>query len=174
MTWKQPSEIISELRNAQRTIEGRHRHRAQLKEIIRELSEKKKSETVGTDAYEEIEREIKEVEDEDALTTDATMAEFMRAWNQPWSEYQTHVRLLRLDVDAAKASLAPLIGKLDRVKQLVEKGAASEFETDEAASQVQLAEIQLRRAEELLKLYTDIETNEPKLNPDYQAPRGHD
>jgi thiol-disulfide isomerase/thioredoxin len=170
MTWKQPSEIISELKNAQRTIEGRLRHRAKLKEIIRELSEKKKSETVGSDAYEEIEREIKEVEDEDALTTDAAMDKYMRDWNQPWSEYQTHVRLLRLDVEAARESLAQVIRKRDRVEQLVKKRAASQFEAEEAESQFKLAEIQLRRAEALLKLYTDIETNEPKLNPDYKAP----
>ena len=65
----------------------------------------------------------------------------------------------------------PLIRKHDQVQRLVREGCwPVNSKLTRQESQVQLAEIQLRRAEELLKLYTDIETNEPKLNPDYQAP----
>ena len=169
MTWKQPSGIISELRIGQRLTARLHEQMSEAEEKIRSLSETKNRETSSSDLRARIESEIRILEQNKAGYT-AVRKESMRDWPQAWSEYQSQLRLLRLDVEAAKASLAPLIGKLDRVKQLVEKGVASKFETDEAESQVQLAEIQLRRAEELLKLYTDIETNEPKLNPDYQAP----
>jgi len=169
MTWKQSSEIISQLRKAQTAVESRRRHQSQMKEWAREYSEKKKSLTPGSDEYARMEGEIKKLEDENALFTDAHMEDLLRDWTQPWSEYQTQVRLLRFDVEAARASLVPLIRKYDQVQRLVKKGAASEFELERAGSEIDLADIQFRRAEELLKPYTDTEKNEPQLNPDYKA-----
>jgi len=91
-------------------------------------------------------------------------------WEKNWSRYQACVRLLRLDVDTAKASFATSMQKRDQLKQLAEKGPVSKPEIDRAELQTGLAEIHRLEAEEMLKLYTDIEKNEPQLNPDYKAP----
>ncbi|HQX53759.1 MAG TPA: hypothetical protein PLR25_27845, partial [Planctomycetaceae bacterium] len=55
-------------------------------------------------------------------------------------------------------------------KPLTESGAIPVREFRQLETELPIAKIQLRRAEELLQLYADIEKNEPQLNPDYKAP----
>ena len=93
-----------------------------------------------------------------------------RDWHQAWSEYQSQLRLLQLGFEAAEATVVPANHKHEIVKARSKMGRGTSLEVQQAESELKLAEIQLRRASELLQLYTDIEKNEPQLNPDYKAP----
>ena len=89
-----------------------------------------------------------------------------RDWQLGWSEYQSQLRMLQFDIDEAKLVMEQLLQKLDRVQQLFAKGAVPSTDVQEVESPLAIAKINVQRAEELLKLYADIETQEPQLNPD--------
>ncbi len=69
-------------------------------------------------------------------------------------------------MEEAKLALESLQQNHDRLKRMAESGAALVSEVTQAASDFAIARIKVQRAEELLKLYADIETQEPQLNPD--------
>lgn len=98
----------------------------------------------------------------------ATLDAAQRDWNHSWSAYQSKLRLLKLDVEEAWVE----VDKQQRgYKQRVsanekQAGTFTPAEISLHGSSVDSAIINLQRAEELLKLYADIETQEPELNPD--------
>ena len=95
-----------------------------------------------------------------------TLNRALREWNQAWAYYHTQLRLLQFDVEEAQLAVEPLQQKRDRMKRLDEAGYAPFSEVTQAASDISIAKIKVQRAEEMLKLYADIEAQEPRLNPD--------
>jgi multidrug resistance efflux pump len=98
---------------------------------------------------------------------DPTLARLEHDWNHEWSGYQSKLRLLKLDVEEARLTIDSATTDLERMRQLAARQAASAHEVQKAAATVSAAKINLKRAEELLKLYFDIEMQEPERNPDY-------
>ena len=90
------------------------------------------------------------------------ISEKQRDWDYAWSAYQTQLQLLRLDVEEATNELNSLTAKQNRLQQLAEKEVAS-------VSAVASGKIRLQRAEQVLKLYADIEAREPELNPTFDS-----
>ena len=86
-------------------------------------------------------------------------------WKSCWSEYQSQLRLLQLDVDEAKLAIEPLQQKHDRQSVQLKSGFATISEITQTASDLAIAKIKVQRAEELLKVYAEIETQQPELNP---------
>ena len=91
--------------------------------------------------------------------------EKQRDWDYAWSAYQTQLQLLRLDVEEATNELNSLTANKDRLQQLAEKEVATHDEVQASVSAVASGKIRLQRAEQVLKLYADIEAKEPELNP---------
>lgn len=89
-----------------------------------------------------------------------------RDLNRAWSAYQSKLRLLGLDLEEAKLAFETLTGEHNRARQHPDKGAFSISEVQATESRLAVAGINVQRAEEMLKLYADIEIQEPQLNPD--------
>ncbi len=96
--------------------------------------------------------------------------ERMRDWKRDWSEYQSQLKFLRLDVEEAKANLDLKKKKADYFTARYERGVASAREGADSKSDLNIAEFRLLRVTELYNLYAAIETSEPKLNPDSFKP----
>lgn len=91
----------------------------------------------------------------------------LKNWQSQWDSYKARTQLFQLDVDAAEANVTFLAGKLERTKAQQTAGLIDPPEVEKATVELQLAEIQLRKALQLLKLYTAIESNNPELNPEH-------
>ena len=89
-----------------------------------------------------------------------------RDWKRAWSAYQSKLRLLELDVDESRLALESLTTRCHQFRQLADRGAVSASEVQEAESSLAVAEIDFQRAKEMLRLYAEIETTEPELNPE--------
>ncbi len=96
--------------------------------------------------------------------------ESMRDWNNDWSEYQSQLKFLRLDVEEAKANLDLKKKKADYFQARYERGAATALEGVDSNSDLNIAEYRLLRVTELYNLYAAIETSEPILDPDTFRP----
>jgi len=173
MTWQQPTEIIRQLNN---NLSATHVPNANLYSLKESISQSQKTlDDLISNGSSNADASIDQMKSElerlrfDLPGYQTRLDVKMREWRQTWAEYQTFVRLLRLDVEATHASLALLQQKIE-LRRRAPKDSFAPFEIQETESEVKLAEIQLRRAEELLQLYTDIEKNEPQLNPKYKAP----
>ena len=168
--WPQPAEIVKDLRVKKETVEGTLRVRKMLQEHVEQLSkplEQLQSEGIVDPEMTEAQRQSKvDTTSETVRQAQSSLERGHRDWNRAWSAYQSKLRLLRLDVDEAKLTLEPLQKNHDQLKRLVERGAVSASEVTQAASDLAIAQINVQRAEEMLKLYADIETQEPQLNPD--------
>jgi|GEM_PF-1062315 len=174
MKWRQPSEVVKSLRNGRDQMahqiekskwpqEQVDKYSRPLVELIADGILNQGTDEVGREALlkssqDDLNRHINWKKDAD------------RDWHQAWSQFQSQLRLLRLDVEAAESILSPLEQKHARLKPLTESGAIPVREFRQLETELPIAKIQLRRAEELLQLYADIEKNEPQLNPDYKAP----
>ena len=107
---------------------------------------------------------------QDALSQiNSLISEKKRDWDYGWSAYQTQLQLLRLDVEEATNELNLLTAKQDRLQQLAEKEVATDDEVQTSVSAVASGKIRLQRAEQVLKLYADIEAREPELNPNFDS-----
>lgn len=90
-----------------------------------------------------------------------------RDWNYAWSAYQTQLELLQLDVNDRKVeeSHAALEFKQKTDATLKLPSAYSHSEIRESEIKLERSRIAIQRAEQVLKIYADIEANEPELNP---------
>lgn len=168
--WPQPAEIVKDLRS----------HKANLQNLLTQLKKMQLSFEQWSKPLEQLKSEgiahLKMSENErhnrlesEKLTIDMLKKQLalrQRDWNQAWSAYQSKLRLLQLDLEEAKLTLESLTGEHDRMRQLAEKGAFSVSEVQKTESRLAVARINVQRAEEMLKLYADIETHEPQLNPE--------
>jgi hypothetical protein len=168
--WPQPAEIVKDLRSKERSVEGTLSVRKMLQEHVKQWSkplEQLQSEGIADLEMTEAERQSKvDTTSETVRQAQSSLDTGHRDWNRAWSAYQSKLHLLRLDVEEAKLTLEPLQENHDQLKRLVERSAVSVGEVTQAASDLAIAKINVQRAEELLKLYADIETTEPELNPD--------
>lgn len=96
----------------------------------------------------------------------STFERALAEWKETWNAYQSRLRLLKLDVEEAKLAFESRTAQNEQVRKQVDLGSASVSEVQNASSVLTAARFALLRAEELLKLYADIETQEPDLNPD--------
>ena len=171
MTWRQPSEVVRSLRNGRgqlaHQVETTKLNQEQVDEYSRPLNELIADGTLGQ-GTDEVGRDalLKSVQNELNrhlnLQKDAD-----RDWRQAWSEYQSQLRLLQLDVEEAQVPLSELRDNRERARQLFEAGNIASSRFQEVESKCRIAEIQSKRADEVLRLYLNIEKNEPQLNPDY-------
>lgn len=168
--WPQPAEIVKDLRSKEKAVEGTLRVRKMLQEHVEQWSkplEQLQSEGIADPEMTEAQRQSKvDTTSETVRQAQSSLDTGHRDWNRAWSAYQSKLRLLRLDVEEAKLALESLQQNHDRLKRMAESGAAPVSEVTQAASDFAIARIKVQRAEELLKLYADIETQEPQLNPD--------
>ncbi len=88
-----------------------------------------------------------------------------RDWGHAWSGYQTQLQLLRLDVEQAKSKADLMASQHTRASELHAAGNIAREKLDEINAAFTASKLNLQRAEQMLKLYADIETNEPELNP---------
>lgn len=104
-------------------------------------------------------------------TYHSTFERALAEWKETWNAYQSRLRLLKLDVEEAKLAFESRTAQNEQVRKKHEAGFVSVGEVEKSASQLTAARFNLLRAEELLKLYADIETQEPDLNPDSFKPQ---
>ena len=90
----------------------------------------------------------------------------MAEWKETWNAYQSRLRLLKLDVEEAKLAFESRTAQNEEVRKQADLGFASISEVQKSSSVLTAARFTLLRAEEMLKLYADIEAQEPDLNPD--------
>lgn len=86
-------------------------------------------------------------------------------WNYAWSAYQTQLKMLQQDVDEAKSKADSMAAQHARDSQLYATGNIAQEKLNEINVAFTASKVGLQRAEQMLKLYVDIETNEPELNP---------
>lgn len=167
--WPQPTEIAKELRNLQGLAtrylsqsEGPKNDMATWSQPLEKLISDGHLEPGST----EEKRQANLNAAQNALSQiNSLITEKQRDWDYAWSAYQTQLQLLRLDVAEATNELNSLTAKEDRLQQLAEKEVATDDEVQASVSAVAAGKIRLQRAEQVLKLYADIEANEPELNP---------
>jgi len=172
MKWRQPSEVVKLLRNGRNPLANQvektkwpqeqvDKYSRPLNELIADGTLGQGTDEVGRDAVlksaqNDLNRHLNLQKDAD------------RDWRQAWSEYQSHLRLLQLDVEESQVALAEQGSELERAKQLNETGNIPFSTFQQAVTKHRIAEIQLKRTAEILRLYADIEKNEPALNPDFK------
>lgn len=96
----------------------------------------------------------------------STFEQALAEWKETWNAYKSRLRLLKLDVEEAKLAFESRTARDEQVRKQHEAGWLSISEVQKSASVLTAARFALLRAEELLKLYADIETQEPDLNHD--------
>lgn len=96
----------------------------------------------------------------------STFERALAAWKETWNAYQSRLRLLKLDVEEAKLEFESRAARDEQVREQGELGFASVSEVQKSASALTATRFDLLRAEELLKLYAGIETQQADLNPD--------
>lgn len=136
---------------------------------LSQWTQKEKLEHLGSDLSEEENeatrvKRITELQSRGAIYASNRKRELV-IWKSCWSEYQSQLRLLQLEVDEAKLAIEPLQQKHDRQSVQLKSGFATISEITQTASDLAIAKIKVQRAEELLKVYAEIETQQPELNP---------
>ncbi len=169
--WPQPTEIAKELRNMQGSTTRYIRQSERPKKDVVTWSqplEKLISEGDLEPGSTEEKRQTKLNAAQDALSQiNSLISEKKRDWDYGWSAYQTQLQLLRLDVAerSNEKSLADLELKLRTEANVTVPGAFTPSEIRNAEAMQEKSRIELQRAEQVLKLYADIEAKEPELNP---------
>ncbi|MCA9011557.1 MAG: hypothetical protein KDB01_17515 [Planctomycetaceae bacterium] len=166
--WPQPGEIVKDLRQHRDFGTAFLRHQKLLQSRIERFSasleELKRKGFLDSNALEKDRlAELESLRDELAVSQYGNK---LPDWKRAWSTYQSRLRLLKLDVEEAKLAFESRTMQNERVRNMHETGFVSIDEVQKAASELTAARFALLRAEELLKLYADIETQEPDLNPD--------
>lgn len=77
-------------------------------------------------------------------------------------EWQTHVKLLELDVQDATNGLEHAKSQHERLQQAAQKGAAPTSEVEQVRTQAVTAATRLEAAQVLLNLYLKVEEPDPK------------
>ncbi|MEZ6033229.1 MAG: thioredoxin family protein [Planctomycetaceae bacterium] len=168
--WPQPSEIAKELRRHRTFAAAKKKAQLEIDELSRPLEELKSEGILKADATEEVRLLNLRFKKDLFLKFYSSEVEELDDWNQAWSAYQSRLRLLKLDVEEAKLAFESRTTQNEQVRKKHEAGFVSVGEVQKSASELTAARFNLLRAEELLKLYADIETQEPDLNPDSFKP----
>ena len=174
MKWRQPSEVVRSLRNGRNQlahqVENTKWPQEQVDKYSRPFHELIADRTLGQ-GTDEVRRDAVLKSAQNDLNRQLNLKKDAdRDWHQAWSEYQSQLGLLQLDVEESQAALAQQREEIEVTRQLAEKGAVPAEVVRQAESKYRIAEIQSKRTDEILRLYLDIEKNEPQLNPDYKAP----
>ena len=169
LTLRQPNEIVEKLRKFRNSYDRMSQESIglskNLEEISRPLSELK-SAGVVTDSFTEDDRQRMISGQKSTLAYSKTRRQrALNDWRREWSNYQTQMRLLQLDVDEANATQDAAAKKLDRVKELVEHLAVPATELEEAMTEHRTGNARLERAKQIYALYREIEANEKELLP---------
>ena len=166
--WKEPNEVVSELRMYRGMLESRIRVRARDTERIATFS--RPLDQFTEVQYKGITEEDKAREIDHAKLrlseNEKHLTEQLADWNRAWSSYQTQLRMLKLDVEAAKLALEPVQQNHERLEKFRGSGEVTLNEVERAAAESAIAQVQVQRAEELLRLYEEVEKVEPQLNPE--------
>ncbi len=168
--WQEPAEIVKDLRGKMQVVisnlENKKSHQQSVEQYSRPL-EQLQSEGILSQKVTEAQRQgLVVTQSWNLRSTQSKLDTLQRDWNFAWSAYQSKLRLLRLDLEEAKLAFETLTGEHNRARQHPDKGAFSISEVQATESRLAVAGINVQRAEEMLKLYADIEIQEPQLNPD--------
>ena len=166
--WKEPNEVVSELRMYDSMLETRVNVRERLTSDMAIWS--RPLDHFKEDRYKGVSEEYKARELDHAKYSlsqnERSLTEQLSDWKRSWSSYQTQLRMLKLDVEAAKLALEPVQQFHERIEKLKGSGWSTLTEIKQAAAQAAIAQVQVQRAEELLRLYEEIEKTAPHLNPE--------
>jgi hypothetical protein len=86
-------------------------------------------------------------------------------WKQVWASYESHRRLLQMDVEKAKVEHEHAKNSYNLVRGLVSKNARTEHELEAEYLKAKVAEIALNRATAILSSFEELEKVDPYLNP---------
>lgn len=162
-----PAEFVAELRKLRQAVREQSTKQKAAADSLAQIAELKSEGGVPFADWNDASREsFRKKLEQNVESSTIALDRATRDWQLGWSEYQSQLRMLQFDIDEAKLVLEQLLQKLDRVKQLFAKRVVPGTVVQEAESPLAIAKINLQRAEEMLKLYADIETQEPQLNPD--------
>ncbi|MEZ6058814.1 MAG: hypothetical protein R3C19_00465 [Planctomycetaceae bacterium] len=92
------------------------------------------------------------------------------AWDRAWTDYQSRVRLLNLDVQEAELVLKQRLEEWGVAEMANEKSSSRAFTPTEMSARERAhahAQIAVQRATERLQQLTDIVEMQPELNPDH-------
>ena len=166
--WKEPNEVVSELRMYDSMLETRVKEQERLTSDMAIWS--RPLDHFKEDRYRGLTEEMRVREvgrhKNNLSRNEKTLTEQLADWNRAWSSYQTQLRMLKLDVDEATLAMESVQKNHDYHMKLVERGIATGVEVDESRIQSAIARIQVQRAKELLRLYEEIGKTEPHLNPE--------
>jgi hypothetical protein len=110
-------------------------------------------------------------EKQDLALAEESQARSLGDWKRAWSEYQTQLQLLRLDIQEAEKQLSFLARKVEQANKQYSEGSLSQTELSEQSMRFDLAAIKVERAQQIYHLFAEIEKSEPELNPnDVQRP----
>ncbi len=173
--WPGPSEVVRELRSSKKTYTNRVeqiRHAELDVEMWSKPVEQLKAEgRVVHDAEDtpqlrrQIQHEVERNKQYVASLAEPPRESFLKDWLRSWSEYQSLLKLLRLDVEEAQTAVESLNMEVTRLQKMHDQGLLPTGEVQKAMANLAAAKINLQRTEQVLKLYADIEASEPDLNP---------
>jgi hypothetical protein len=92
----------------------------------------------------------------------------IKAWRQAWSAYQSQSRLLELDLRAAEAARGSSQQTLEHVQAKSKQGLVGTQEVRNVEAKYTAATVQLEKALEVIRMWQELEKNEPDLNPDWK------
>ncbi len=92
-----------------------------------------------------------------------------REWQVLWKTYQAKLHLRQLDLQEAQTRMTTQTKHLELVNQQYLAGLVSSETREKADFEFKTSQIQLARVNADLQFYTDIITNEPELDPNYQV-----
>ena len=104
-------------------------------------------------------------EKQDLALAEESQARSLGDWKRAWSEYQTQLQLLRLDIQEAEKQLSFLARKVEQANKQYSEGSLSQTELSEQSMRFDLAVIKVERAQQIYQLFAEIEKSEPELNP---------
>ena len=163
-TWRQPSEHYEAIKERRSFAEGGasdvKRGQAELKRFQQATD---RLQLLGTPEEGFQIRIRQSVEEIGGLQKE--FSENMKLWKQEWNEFESQLELLRLDVEEAQVKLESAAANLSQVEKLSKANAVSQTETREAATELELAKIAMRRAEQTLAPYLVIQKELKRLNP---------
>jgi hypothetical protein len=102
---------------------------------------------------------------QDLALDEEYQARSLSDWKRAWSEYQTQLQLLRLDIQEAEKHLSFLARKVEQANKQYSEGSLSQTELSEQRMRLDLAVIKVERAQQIYQLFAEIEKSEPELNP---------
>lgn len=105
------------------------------------------------------------LEKQDLVLAEKGQARSLGDWKRAWSEYQTQLQLLRLDIQEAEKQLSFLARKVEQANKQYSEGSLSQAELSEQSMRLDLAVIKVERAQQIYQLFAEIEKSEPELNP---------